>query len=215
MDAQLLLDQVDFFKGVSAENKKALAAICQPQRLKKREMLFLEGDRGSAIYLLAEGNVQLFKTTAEGKEVVIKLVQPGELFAEVVLFEKESYPVSAIAIEKSLVYLIAKRAFNQLLARESFRNDFIGMLMRKQRYLVSQIVNLSSADVEERFFHFLAQQYGKKEQYRVTFSKKDLAAAIGTNPETLSRLLFRLKEEGTAVWEGDKLTLRKSYWQTR
>jgi CRP/FNR family transcriptional regulator len=215
MDIVSLLEKTDFFKEFSSSGKTRLAGICQPRKIKKREILFLEGEKGEALCLLAEGNIQLYKTAEDGKEVAIKLIRPGEIFAEVVLFEKETYPVSATALENSLVLEFPKRKFLALLNEEGLRNDFIGMLMRKQRYLVGQIMNLSTADVESRFFMFLKEQYGQKEQYTLSLSKKNLAAAIGTNPETLSRLLFRLKEQGTLTWEGDCLALRKNFWQDR
>jgi CRP-like cAMP-binding protein len=212
MEIQTLLEKTPFFKEVSAESKKAISRICQSRTLKKKEVLFLEGEKGNAIFLLAAGNIQLYKTTPEGREVTIKMVKPGEIFAEVILFEKESYPVSAIALEKSVIYLLPRVEFHRLLSEESFRNDFIGMLMRKQRYLVNQIMNLSASDVETRFFNFLEEQYGHRNQYLITISKKDLAAAIGANPETFSRLLLKLKEEGTLIWEGDQLRLRSGFW---
>jgi CRP-like cAMP-binding protein len=215
MEILALLEAASFFKEVSAESKKAISRICHPRKLNKREVLFMEGQTGEAVYLMAEGNIQLYKTTPDGRDVTIKMVRPGELFAEVILFEKESFPVSAVAVEKSLVYSLPRAEFHGLLSNESFRNDFIGMLMRKQRYLVGQIMNLSASDVETRFFNFLEEQYGRHDRYLITIPKKDLAAAIGTNPETLSRLLWKLKEERILVWEGDRLRLRSGFWRER
>jgi CRP/FNR family transcriptional regulator len=210
-----LLDRSSFLQGVSEKSKKALAAICAPKKFRKKETLFLEGEKGQAIYLVAEGTIQLYKSSPEGKEIVIRVVPPGEIFAEVILFEQDHYPVSAVAVEKSLVYSLPKTAFRDLLEAPSFRDDFIAMLMKKQRYLAGRILNLTTHDVEERFFQFLLERYGRKETYRITLSKKDLAAAVGTIPETLSRLLLRLKKDGAALWENDVLTLRKGFWQDR
>ena len=182
---------------------------------KKREMLFLEGEPGDSVFLLATGSIQLFKSTPEGKEVVIKLVKPGEIFAEVILFERERYPVSAIAVADSQVCLFPKKPFYALLDQDSFRNDFIRMLMQKQRYLVDQILNLSAADVEQRFWQFLKNHYGEKEEYSISLTKKDVAAAIGITPETLSRLILRLKIEEKLTWEGDHVRLREGFWKLR
>jgi CRP/FNR family transcriptional regulator len=213
MDSSYLLETADFFKGISQESKKVLESICVLKTFKKREMLFMEGELGRSVFLLASGGVQLYKSSPDGKEVVIKIVKPGEIFAEVILFERDDYPVSATAIEESQVYLFPKRQFHSLLDHEAFRNDFIRVLMQKQRYLVDQILNLSVADVEKRFFKFLRDHYGEHEEYSVPLSKKDIAAAIGTLPETMSRLILRLKNEGKLLWEGDHIRVPSGFWE--
>jgi CRP/FNR family transcriptional regulator len=209
------IDRSEFFKGISDGSKKALARLCRPVRLKKKDILFGEGDRGHSLFMMASGTLRLFKSTPDGKEVVIKIIQPAEIFGEVILFEEDRYPVSAVAVEPGLVYRLPRDQFHSLLGLETFRNDFIAMLMRKQRYLAQKIVSLAAHDVEERFFRFLAEQYGKKEEYTVTLSKKDVAAAVGTIPETLSRLILRLKKEGVLTWTGSSLRLQKGFWLTR
>ena len=142
----------------------------------------MEGDTGHAMYLMAQGAVQLFKTSPDGKEVVIKLVRPGEIFGEVVLFEKDVFPVSACALTPAQVFLLPKKQFHLLLDDEEFRREFIGMLLSKQRFLADQIFRLSALDVEQRFFHFLSDQFGEREEYLVDVTKRDVAAAIDALP---------------------------------
>jgi CRP/FNR family transcriptional regulator len=89
------------------------------------------------------------------------------------------------------------------------------MLMRKQRYLAERILYLTTRDVEDRFFDFLAEQYGRRESYDIPLAKKQVAAAIGTIPETFSRLLLRLKAEGIGSWEGERLSLAPGFWRRR
>jgi CRP-like cAMP-binding protein len=215
MDINRLLERSDFFKSISAGNRKAVAAICIPMVFKKREMLFLEGERGHSMYLQAQGTVQLFKTSRDGKEVVIKLIKPGEIFGEAILFEREDYPVSACTLTPAESFALPRRQFHCLLEDEGFRSDFISMLLTKQRYLADQIFRLSAFDVEQRFFHFLQDHYGEREEYEIDLSKRDVAAAIDALPETLSRLLVKLREEGTVQWDGEKLSVKKGFWADR
>lgn len=215
MDIGDLLDQSEFFRAASAAGKKAITAICIPRVLSRRETLFMEGDAGHSMFLLALGSVQLFKTSADGKEVVIKMLRPAEIFGETVLFEQDRYPVSARALTAAQVYMMPKKQFHCLLVEEGFRNDFIAMLLSKQRYLAEQIFRLSALDVEQRFFHFLRDSFGEREEYRIDISKRDVAAAIDALPETLSRLLLKLRDEGTVQWDGEVLTVRKGFWRLR
>jgi CRP/FNR family transcriptional regulator, dissimilatory nitrate respiration regulator len=215
MDISLLLDYSDFFKGISDASKKALASICNAKTLAKRELLFHEGDKGQAMYICASGNIQIYKSGPDGKESVIKIIGPGEIFAEVILFEKDRYPANAIALKKSIVYSISKKRFAELLADERFRNDFMVMLMNKQRYLINKIHDLTSHDVEERFVRFLEQQYGKKQEYKITLPKKDIALAIGTTSETFSRLLARMQKDKVMTVKGSMIIFRKGFWENR
>ncbi|OGJ91648.1 MAG: hypothetical protein A2487_00290 [Candidatus Raymondbacteria bacterium RifOxyC12_full_50_8] len=205
-----LLARAEFFKGASERSKKALSQICIPKKLKKRQTLFMEGDKGVCFYLCGAGNIQVFKMDPNGKEIVLKVIQPGEIFAEVILFENDVYPASAVAISDSLVYIISKHEFSCLLETAQFRDDFIRALMRKQRYLVEQIHTLSAYNVEDRFLRFIIEQYGVKPEYAISMSKKDIAAAIGATPEAFSRALLSLSKAGVIAWKGKALRIRAS-----
>jgi len=212
MNIEKTLKNSDFFRDIGETNLATLAAICIPKKFSRKQTLFLEGERGHSMFLLVYGMVQLHKSAPDGRDIVIKVIGPGEIFAEVVLFERAYYPVSAVALEEGLALMIPKRQVHCLLAQEHFRVDFIKMLMKKQRHLTERILNLTLHDVEERFFLFLQEQYSHRQEYRISLSKKDIAAAIGTNPETLSRLIQRLKHEGTLTWSDKRLVLKDGFW---
>ncbi|MCX6995528.1 MAG: Crp/Fnr family transcriptional regulator [Kiritimatiellaeota bacterium] len=202
MDRTAILAQASFFQGLSPASREALADVCRPRDLRKHEVLFREDERGSAMYLLAAGHVRLHKTGPDGAEVVIKIIAPGETFAEVVLFEEDRYPVTAVALAASRVFVFLRQDIQHLLGASGFRRDFIGMLMRKQRYLTEKIRQLTVHDVETRFLAFLREQYGLRDVIQTTLSKKDIAAAIGATPETLSRLIQRLRRRKAIIWTG-------------
>ena len=215
LDHNAILAQATFFQGLAPQSRAALAAVCRSRELRKRELLFREGDSGEGLFLLASGNIQLFKTAPTGEEIVIKIIKPGESFAEAVLFEANRYPVSAVALSACRLYVVLKQDIENLLGHSDFRRDFITMLMRKQRYLTERIRQLSTQDVAERLLIFLREQYGPRDQMQTTLSKKDIAAAIGVTPETLSRLIPRLKKEKKITWTGRTIRFPAGYWQTR
>jgi len=215
MDIEFLLEHSDFFKGVSPKSKQALVGICMKRPLHKDEPIFAEGDAGHSLYLLASGNVRIYKSTPDGRETVIKVIGPGEIFAEVVLFERDVYPASAVALKSGVVYELPKRQFYDLLSDKDFRNDFIRMLMKKQRYLTERLHAATAYDVEERFVRFLIEHYGKKDEYRILLSKKDVASAIGTIPETLSRLLNRMQRDGKVSVDGKTIKMKPGFWNGR
>ena len=197
-----LLKKNDLFRELSRQSIEAIKGICEVLEIKTNTYLFTEGDKGESVFLLISGNIELYKTTADGNKVVVRVIDPGEIFAEVILFENDCYPVNARAINPSQVYVISKLKFFSLLEKEEFRTDFIRILMKKQRYLTEQLVERTRDSVEVRFIKFLEKQYGKRKVYHLTFKQKDIAAAIDTKPETLSRLLFKLKQEKNIRLDG-------------
>jgi len=210
---QEILSRTSLFKTISPPSLKALADICLPKTLRKKEQLFSEGDKAFFLYMLVTGGIRLFKTSPDGRDVVIKMVQPGEMFAEVILFEANRYPVSAVALKTSLVYQIPRHQFICLLEDAGFRNDFIRGLMTKLRFLADQIQYLAVHDVEDRLRMFLRQQYGQISAIVPAMSKKDMAAAISVAPETFSRLLVRLKRDNKLVWEGSRIRVSETFWK--
>lgn len=202
MKIEELIRNSSFLSGLSETNQSLIVKTGKLKEIKKKNILFLEGETGYAFYLLVAGNVQISRTTPEGKEIVIKIIKPGEIFAEAILFEKNDYPATARAVTDSKVFSIEKDSFLSLLDEKKFRNEFISILIRKQKYLSDQIKYLTVHDVEDRLFSFLNEQYGDEKIIKTKMSKKDIAAAIATTPETLSRLILRLGKENKLKWEG-------------
>ncbi len=212
MNILRILDQTRFFEGISKSSKEALSKVCIPFERPKQTVLFREGEPGEAMYLLARGRISLQKLSPDGRETVIKVLKPGEVFAEVILFEQRLYPVTALALTEFLAFKLLRRDLLGLLRQEDFRNDFIAMLLRKQRYLTIRIQQLTSQDVEQRLRAFLIEQYGALEQIHIEINKKQLAAAIDATPETLSRLLQDLKLRKQLLWKQGSITVSPSFW---
>jgi CRP-like cAMP-binding protein len=211
MELRVLFRQTELFKGMSEDALARLAAKGKQRRFEQGDTLFVEGTKGSEFFLLMEGDVRLYKTSPEGQEIVLRIIRPGEIFAEVVIFEDTTYPATAAALSNGSVFAIGRASFAELLEDNRFRNEFITMLMKKQRYLTERILYLTTYAVEERFFRFLLEHYGTSGVYRVDMAKKDIASAIGTIPETLSRLINRLKGLGVLLWEGNTLSVDKDF----
>ncbi|MEJ2109166.1 MAG: Crp/Fnr family transcriptional regulator [Acidobacteriota bacterium] len=212
MNVKQILDQVGFFEGITRESKDALSKVCMPVERPKHTTLFREAEPGEAMYLLARGRISLHKLSPEGREVVIKVIQPGEVFAEVILFERKYYPVTAVSLTEILAFKLLRRDMLHLLRQEDFRNDFMAMLLRKQRYLTEKIQQLTSQDVEQRLRAFLREQYGELERIDVEINKKQLAASIGSTPETLSRLLQELSRRKCLSWKQGIILTTPEFW---
>lgn len=207
------LKQFDLFKNLDPAALKSLSIRAEHSELTPKDILFHEGFEGSHFYFLSEGMIKLFKTSFDGNESTIKIIYPGEFFAEAILYGKTHYPVSAIAIEPSKIIGIHRKSFWDMIGNADSRNKFIGEVFNKLRYLIDQIHYLSSLDVEERFFRFLLDNFGRKYRYKVSIPKREIASAIGTIPETFSRLILRLTKLGIITWKKDTLIIKEGFWE--
>ncbi|TVQ96974.1 MAG: Crp/Fnr family transcriptional regulator [Spirochaetaceae bacterium] len=202
----------DLFPRLSEQWRNRLTETSHDQTVPAGSLLFLEEQPGSHLYLLRTGLIRLFRTTPDGREVTIHLVEPGQLFAEIVLFERDTYPVSAIAVEESCVTAIPRERVHQLLDDRSFRSEFMSDLVGKMRFLSQQLYVLTTMDVRGRLIRFLEVRYGRTPKIISELSKTETAAAISVRPETLSRALARLESQGVLTWNGNDITVADHAW---
>lgn len=201
------------FRGLGEESLERLSERSRRIEIARGEHLFLEGDKGSDLFVLEDGGIRLYKLAEDGQETTVKLVNPFEAFAEVAFFDKGEYPVSAVATKYSVAWSISGSTFQEMLEDRSFRGEFIATIIGRLRYLSQRIHYLTAYDVEQRFFRFLYEQCGAVEKCTVEMPKKEIAAAIGTVPETLSRLILRLRDRGDISWKGPVITVRAGLWE--
>lgn len=207
MNLSTFIANTDFFNGLPEDCCRMIAEHVSLQSIDKGTMLFSEGEEGHIIYILASGMIRLSKMTEDGAESVVRLIKPGDMFAEVILFESSRYPVTATAIAPSQVAGIHCVHIHSLLENRSFRTHFIAHLFRKQRQLTSRLQELTSLNIRDRFFLFLRSHFGTTDTMHITLSKKEMAAAIGITPESFSRLIKQLKEGQFIKWQGKELII--------
>jgi len=189
---------------------KTLYQISSVVSKEKKEIFFLEDEEGSNIYFLLSGVVKLSKTNDEGKEAVIHFVKSGEIFAEILLYLKNRYPVTATALEDCEALAIdSKKLFDQIKRHPEFSMKLIGVLAGRIKYFVNMIENLTLADTRKRFLSYLNNIAEKQNSKTVNLpvNKGELALLLGSTPETFSRLLKKLAEEEVIEVRGKEITL--------
>ncbi len=213
MVRQALIKAHDILGKLNNEAQLELGQGCKLKMIEADSYVFRQGDDGDSFYGLCRGAVRVFKQSPEGREATVKILTAGEIFGEAIMFRRIPYPADALVLEDASLLEIPRELFMRLMHNEGFRSDFFMAIMSKLDYLTRRVYFLTALDVEDRFFNYLFEQYGKLASYRISTSKKDIAAAIGTVPETFSRLLQRLKAKGEISWEGDELQLSQQVFK--
>ncbi len=175
---------------------------------KKKEIIFLEAQKGSNLYFLITGNIKLYKTNEEGKEAVIHFVEPGEFFAEIILFLENRYPVSALAIKNSyLLSIDSSKLFKLVEQSPDFAMKLIGVFAQRLNYMANIIKNLSIMDTKEKFLNYLDTIKNRDNTATLNIPKQEIALLLGIKPETFSRVLRQLSDEGAIEIHGKNIKI--------
>jgi CRP-like cAMP-binding protein len=194
-----------------------LARLCQGlQRvpLKHGETLFRHGQAATRFFFLRAGQVKLYRISPDGHEKIIEIVQPGQTFAEAVMFmgTQGRYPVSCDAISDCELYAFDQQAFLTVLA-ESHEIGFgmLAAMSRRLHMLVNQIDSLTLQNATYRLVMYLlelAPRDAPAAEVVLTTPKHAIASRLAIQPETLSRILAKLRDRGLVAVQANQITLR-------
>jgi CRP/FNR family transcriptional regulator len=197
------------FADLSSDNLEQLSKIVHQRKVQKGELLFSEGDTAKGFYVVIEGRVKVYKLSADGKERILHIVQPGSTFAEAAIFGDGNYPAYAEPLIISRLLFFPKRDFLNLLNSNSqMAINMIAGLSRYLRQFATQVEQLTFQDVPARLAKYLLSLPGATNgQVILPISKGQLASNLGTVSETLSRTLRKLADEGLLEVDGKSIRL--------
>lgn len=203
-----------FFNEVKAhEELKNLSENKKIKQLKKRDILFTEGNEATYLYFLSKGKIKTYKEHEYGKELITQLYKEGEFIGYIALLEEKSYNETAEAIEDSEIILIPKEDFYTLInANVGVMKTFIKMLSDNIIEKENQLVNIAYSSVRKRTANALSNLYDKYRNsninvFNISISRDDLANIVGTATESLIRTLSDFKEEKLIEIKGSSITI--------
>ncbi len=192
------IEPVGFFADMPLNIRQQLREIATEKTFRKGEMIFYEGDKSLGFYLLLSGLIKIYKLSPEGKEQILQFIRPNETFGEVVVFSGKSFPANAESAKESRALLFPRRDFLELIrTNPDVALTMLAILSERLRRFTIQVENLSLKEVPGRlatYFLYLSNQEAKGNSFDLQISKGQLASLLGTIPETLSRILARMKE---------------------
>lgn len=195
------LSRQALFNGLSADELALLARGSREIRLQRGEILFQKGDVSEGMHLLVMGQVKLFLPSPQGSEKVVQMIKPGNTFGEALAFLDKPYPITAQAIQDSILVLVDKHpllnalAGNPLLSRKMLAN-----LSMRLHELLEDMETCTLRTSTQRVICFLNQMAPaeRPNEYELTLpsSKQTVASQLNLAPETFSRVLGHLAGAG-------------------
>ena len=196
-----ILQRCPLFAGLKEDDLKRIRAIASLRQIKRKEVLFSDGEEARGFYVILSGKVKLFKVSPEGKEQILHIVSAPDAFAEAALFLEGTYPAFAEAMTDSQFLYFPKRDFIQLIEKNpQLSINIIVTLSHFLKRFASLIEELSLKEVSSRVAKYVvdlsikSSKEGKSpKEVELDLSKTQLALKLGTISETLSRTLAKMK----------------------
>tara|TARA_Y100000996_G_C22472677_1_gene622805 strand:- start:398 stop:1096 length:699 start_codon:yes stop_codon:yes gene_type:complete len=209
------LSDISIFSDLNEDEIKKIAEFCMPRTYPKNSMIILEEEFGDTVFAICEGTVKITRVNDEGKEVILALLGPGEIFGEMAIIDGESRSANALAQENCILLAFPQNEFIKIL-KTYFEVSFALMseLARRLRKSDQQIEALSLSDAENRIgvsMLNLAEDMGIIRKGKVTIEKlpfqQDIANMAGTSRETVSRVLKMFEEKNLIIKTGHRLVI--------
>lgn len=210
------LRRVPFFSGLSGDLLDDLAGACGRREVDRGAVLFLEGDPALGFFVILSGAVKVYRSTADGREVVIHILGPGDFIGEVPLHAGGRYPATAEAVERSSVVYVPAEALRRIVRRDPevalrILEGFAGRLLA----LLGRFESLAGRSAPGRLADFLlraAERTGRRTddglEVSLGLSRAQIAALLGTSRETVSRTLSAWRRAGLVALRQGTVVVR-------
>lgn len=211
------LKNVNLFHGMSDEQMRMVEERTVMREIRRKEVLYLPGDAGDRIYLLKRGVVKISTLTDDGKEIILALLRPGEVFGEESVLEDAPRDHMAEAYEDALICVITRQDFMGILRAHpemAFKvTKLVGFRLRTLRNRVEGLLFKGAPARLAQTLLDLARDHGVKDDDGVLLplrlSQQDLANLIGVTRESVNLALADFRSRGLVEMEGRSLRLRR------
>lgn len=198
------LQKTPLFSALDEEGALALQNSMVPQSVKKGNTLFQEGDAGDRLYVVTEGKIKLSHASGDGRESVLMVLGPGDMFGELSLFDPGPRTATAVAVTDSKVLGLGNTDLNPWLAgRPEVAQKLLQALAHRLRRTNETMSDLVFADVPGRVAKALlelGEKFGTKTHAGVyvnhDLTQEELAQLVGASRETVNKALADFVSRG-------------------
>jgi CRP/FNR family cyclic AMP-dependent transcriptional regulator len=203
-DAEVVLRRAPLFDGLDDESARTLRRQTSEVKVARGEHLFSEGQIGDRLYVVLDGKIKLTRAAADGRENLLSVLGPGEMFGELSLFDPRPRTSSASAVTDATVAALAHEALRPwLLERPEVSMHMLQALARRLRRANDVMADLVFTDVPGRVAKNLldlADRFGEQERDGLhvhhDLTQEELAQLVGASRETVNKALADVAARG-------------------
>ncbi len=200
---------IAYFDGITDEELAYVARHSVVRTYAAGEMIFLEDEPATGLWVVETGHVKIFKLNPDGGEHILHLRGPGKTFNDVAALDGGKNPANAAALSPNArVWLIPSEVITYVLTRNTrVALNVIRLLAVRVRTLVAQIEDLALYSVMVRLARFLLKQATDPSLTGPGVTRTAIAAHINTTPQTISNVLNSLAEAGAIQFDRQQVMI--------
>ncbi|MDR6433256.1 Crp/Fnr family transcriptional regulator [Brucella pseudogrignonensis] len=210
-----LVRKLSLFAKMGDNELDKLVSYAMSRRIAQGESIFEQGDEAGTFYLLLHGRLKVNQVTADGQQIIVRMVHPGDLFGFAKALQRNDYPGTAVAVTESIILGWPTELWDYFVEQNpGLAMNAIQTIGKRLEEAHTRIREMSTEEVERRVAHVvlrLAQKAGKKEEggIRIDFpiTRQDIAEMTGTTLHTVSRILSAWETKGFVSGGRQKLTV--------
>ena len=202
--------QAPLFRGLDEDSAASLRGTMTPVKVSKGNTLFKEGDEGDRLYVVLEGKLKLGTASGDGRENLLSIVGPGEMFGELSLFDPGPRTSTATAVtDAKLLSLGHDKLIPWLKQNPDVALQLLGRLAQRLRRTNEAVGDLVFSDVPGRVAKALidlGERFGKKTEEGLyvhhDLTQEELAQLVGASRETVNKALADFAGRGWLKLDG-------------
>ncbi|NLW14847.1 MAG: Crp/Fnr family transcriptional regulator [Erysipelothrix sp.] len=189
------IDLVPMFNSLSNDEKKEIAIISDHHNFKKGETIYNQGSKGKDLYIVHTGEVKISRLTKDGKEQVIRTLNPGDFMGELSLFLENTHTDFASVLKDAQICILDGDKFKDLLTQiPTISVKLLTEVSMRLSQMENTVESMGVLSVEARLAKKLLELASDNKEFTLPYSKKDMASLLGMSSETLSRKLREFEE---------------------
>jgi CRP/FNR family transcriptional regulator len=204
-----LLKAIPYFSHVDGETLRAVARSAVRRTYESDQVALLEGEPSAGLFVVQSGWLKSVKSTPQGREGVIRVVGPGEVFNAIGALASETNPGTVIALEPATVWILPREdLLRSLEEHPSLSSAVTQALAARVQSLMDQVEDLALRSVAARLARFLVESARDGIVHRKAWeTQAELAARLGTALNVLNRTLKQFSEDGLIDVEREAIRL--------
>lgn len=188
MDDVDLLARSELFSAFPDEALKGLVEHAKQNECDRNFVLFEEGDEADDLFVVKAGRIAIGQRSMDGRESLLALMEPGDLFGEMPLFDDGRRSASARALERSIVLAIPYALVRDELDRDpQLLWSVVSLLANRLRATDSALIDAVLLDVTGRTAKRLLELAGEAEEFQLPITQEELAGLVGASRERVNK----------------------------